>query len=104
MSHHLKHALALAALGCGCARAHLTEKYGESYAAVFSEQAPPRPKTVGPVSGLDSQEAAIISGSYRKSIAPKDTQVKDQPVLIVAPPTQQGGYGMTTLAPSVPKG
>jgi len=96
-------ALLLPVLLSGCARAHLSESYGQSYQAAFAVQAPGRARIAGPVAGLDSQEASLISGSYLKSLAPKDTQVKEQPVLIVAPPNPQSGYGMTTLAPSVPK-
>jgi len=105
MSRALSLATMLVALSpFACARAHLTETYGQSYSAFFALQAPSRPKVLGPVSGLDSQEASIISGSYRKSIAPKDSQAKEQPLLIVAPPSpQQGGYSGMTLPPSVPK-
>jgi hypothetical protein len=56
-----------------------------------------------PVSGLDSQEAAVISGAYLRSLAPKNAQVNEEPMLLVAPPAQGGGYGSTKLAPSVPK-
>ncbi len=37
--------------------------------------------------GLDSQEAAIISATYRTSLAPKEVDVDaEEQVLIVAPP------------------
>ena len=86
----------------GCARAHITPTYGESYSAAFARQSPTGAKVATPVSGLDSQEAAIISASYLRSLAPKTVQPKEEPILLVAPPAQGGGYGMTKLAPSVP--
>ena len=103
MSCSLKLALTmLVATVAGCARARITPTHGLAYSAAFAQQAPPRAKVTGPVSGLDSQEAAIISASYRRSLAPKDTQAKEEPILLVAPPSSQGvGFGMK-LAPSVP--
>ena len=104
MSCSLKLAgLALVVSLGGCAsRAHVTPTQGQSYSAAFAQQAPPMAKVTGPVRGLDSQEASIISSSYRRSLAPKAAQVKEEPILLVAPPSQQGGgYGMK-LAPSVP--
>jgi hypothetical protein len=84
------------------ARAHITPTQGQAYTAAFAQQAPHLPKIAGPVRGLDSQEAAIISSSYLRSLAPKTGQVKEEPILLVAPPSQQaGGYNMK-LAPSVP--
>jgi hypothetical protein len=104
MSCSLKSAalvLVISLIGCG-ARAHITPTQGESYSAAFAQQAPRPPKIAGPVRGLDSQEAAIISSSYRRSLAPKAAEAKEEPILLVAPPSQQpGGYGMK-LAPSVP--
>jgi hypothetical protein len=87
----------------GCAaRTHITPTQGQASSAVFASQAPSLPKVTGPVHGLDSQEAAIISSSYRHSLAPKAAEAKEEPILLVAPPSQQGGgYGMK-LAPSVP--
>ncbi len=97
-------AVVLAAGIVGCAsRAHLTESQGQAYAAAFAQQGPPPKGQIrGPVSGLDSQEAAIISETYRRGLAPKNVPVKEEPILIVAPPSRgAGGYG--ALAPSVPK-
>ncbi len=95
--------LVLVVSSVGCAsRAHITPTQGQAYSAAFAQQVPPMAKVTGPVRGLDSQEAAIISSSYRRSLAPKTAQVKEEPILLVAPPSQQGGgYGMK-LAPSVP--
>jgi hypothetical protein len=52
------------------------------------------------VDGLDSQEAAIISETYRTSLAPKDAKPKDEPILIVAPPSRDAP---AKLMPSVPQ-
>ena len=94
--------LVAGAFGCG-ARAHITPTQGQSYSAVFKEQGPAKAKVTGPVSGLDSQEAAIISTSYLRSLAPKNAQQKEEPILLVSPPSQGGGYGGNMkLAPSVP--
>jgi hypothetical protein len=93
-------AVALTA-GCGWRKQHLRAEYGQSYDAAFNAQRVRRerpPATV--VAGLDSQEAAIISDSYRTSLAPKGQNVEEQPVLIVAPPSRERP---PALAPSVPK-
>lgn len=52
------------------------------------------------VTGLDSQEAAITSDNYRAGLAPKGKQVKEEPTVIVAPPSRERPM---QLAPSVPK-
>ncbi|HEX9290748.1 MAG TPA: hypothetical protein VF904_14590 [Anaeromyxobacteraceae bacterium] len=99
----MKRALALAALAiASCGRAHLEPGYGHSYQAQFALQVekPAHPRKVAP--GLDAQEASIIASTYRKGLAPKETQdVKEQPILVVAP--QQAGMAAQALAPSVPK-
>lgn len=86
--------------GCGGRKQHLIEGKGTSYYAAFDGQAVRRehgPAT--PVAGLDSQEAAIVSQSYRTRLAPKETKPVDQPILMVAPT-----HGAAQpLAPSVPK-
>jgi hypothetical protein len=88
-------------LVAGCARRqHIIEGYGASYHAAFGTQAPDRssgPARAAP--GLDSQEASIIAETYRKSLAPEDQTAKEQPVLIVAPPSREQ---RPQLAPSVP--
>jgi hypothetical protein len=103
MNRSLKLAVTVLVAGIiGCARAHITPTYGQSSSAAFARQSPTKAKITGPVSGLDSQEAAIISASYLRSLAPKTVQPKEEPIRLVAPPGQGGGYGMTKLAPSVP--
>jgi hypothetical protein len=88
-----------------CARQHLTETYGRSYTAVFAAQAPAPATPRKATGGLDSQEASIVSGSYLRGLAgvPKNYGgMKDQPVLLLAPPAGNGGQP-PALAPSVPQ-
>jgi hypothetical protein len=85
-----------------CAREHLTETHGRAFNAAFAAQAPAPATPRKATSGLDSQEASIISGSYFRSLAPKSANdVKDQPILLLAPPGANGGQP-AVLAPSVP--
>jgi hypothetical protein len=91
-------AASLAALGC--AREQLTKTHGRSFHAAFARQTANPASKAQPPAGLDSQEAAIIAESYRKSLAPKGTQVTEEPVLVVTPPQRQQP---AQLAPSVPR-
>lgn len=92
------------AAGTACARGHLTPTHGKSSGVAFTQQGRASPKVGTAVSGLDPQEAAVISDAYLRRLAPKNAQVKEEPILLVAPPTQGGGYGAAAkLAPSVPK-
>jgi tRNA/tmRNA/rRNA uracil-C5-methylase (TrmA/RlmC/RlmD family) len=106
MSVHSSGAVAVAAVavmlaGCG-GRAHLTEGHGTAVRAVQHGQAAvPAAKRTNAIEGLDSQEAAIIADSYRRSLAPKGEKVEEEPVIFVAPP--QRGMARQALAPSVPK-
>lgn len=99
---HLGIAVAIALTGsaCGGRKQHLTESYARSYDEAFTAQ---RGRAPGPVAtavtGLDSQEAAIISEAYRAGLFPKDVKPKEEPILYVAPPTRDRPQ---TLAPSVP--
>ncbi len=104
MNHTLKLAgIVLVASLAGCARTRITPTHGQAYSAAFAQQAPAKAKATGPVTGLDSQEAAIISASYRRSLAAKGAQPREEPqILLVAPPTPGAGYGGMKLAPSVP--
>jgi hypothetical protein len=88
--------------GAGCNRAHLTATHGRAYHEVFTAQdANPGRKDAKSVNGLDSQEAAVIAGSYRKALAPKGENGGAQPqLLMVAPPRGEG----PSLPPSVPAG
>jgi hypothetical protein len=100
--------LALVAAGVGtaaCSRAHLTPTHGRAYREVFAAQdANPNRKTPQSVNGLDSQEAAIIAGSYRKALSPKseDAGGGQQRLLMVAPQRPVGDSA--GLPASVPSG
>lgn len=92
---------ALGSLALACGRAHLQGSTGKAYQAALTAQAPPKatPKPAAP--GLDPQDAEIIADGYRRSLAPKDVKVTEEPFVIVQP---AGGYVRPTpLAPSVPK-
>jgi hypothetical protein len=94
----------MALLACG-SRAHLTKSHGRSYHTAFARQdAAPAHRTqpVQALTGLDSQEAAIVASSYRRSLAPKAAEIAEPPpVLIVAPESQSSQR--RAVAPSVPK-
>jgi len=89
-------AMALAA----CRQQHLIPGYGKSYDAAFQAQAPQRKEPARAATGLDSQEAAIIAETYRTSLAPKEAKPKQEPMLIVTPPSREVPQ---KLAPSVPQ-
>jgi hypothetical protein len=90
--------LALAACGGG---KHLAKHHGESYQQAFAVQQErvAKPPAVAAV-GLDAQEAAITTDNYRQTLAPKGGEAKEEPVLIVAPPSREQPQ---RPAPSVPK-
>lgn len=95
---------ALLAAGAGCDRAHLTPTYGRAYHHAFAAQTenPGRAADPKAVHGLDSQEAAIISSNYRRSLSPKDPTAADRPqVLLYSPRT--GLHEATLPPPSVPQ-
>lgn len=91
-------------LGACAGSPHLWDARGRAYQGAFAVQhtAPaPGAKGAEAVSGLDSQEAAIIAASYRQSLAPKQGKVNDQPIVFVSPP--QGAQPGYLPNPSVPK-
>ena len=93
---------ALLAAGCGWRQQHIIGAYGQSYDRAFAAQHvrdARAPATA--VAGLDAQEAAIISQTYRRDLAPKGAKVEDQSMVILAPPSRDN---MQALPPSVPKG
>jgi hypothetical protein len=91
--------------GSGCARTHLTPTFGRAYHEVFAIQdANPNRQGAGrSVHGLDSQEAAIIAGSYRKALAAKSDAATGGSQLLMMSPNRGGGSD-SSLAPSVPPG
>jgi hypothetical protein len=87
--------------GAGCSRAHLTSTHGRAYHEVFAAQdANPNRSTVKSVHGLDSQEAAIISGSYRRALSPQQAASPQSQQLLTTSTTAGGSGSMP--APSVP--
>jgi hypothetical protein len=88
----------------GCARVHLTESHGRAYHQVFAAQdANPNRKSYKSVHGLDSQEAAVIAGGYRKALAPKTSSAEaPRQMLMVAP--RAAGNEAAALPASVPSG
>ncbi|HET6413654.1 MAG TPA: hypothetical protein VFG53_16455 [Anaeromyxobacter sp.] len=101
----MKLALVFSLVVLGCGRAHLEPAYGRSYHQQFAlqQEHPPGSKRVRATTGLDAQEAAIIAGTYRHGLAPKEAQgTKEQPILVVAPTPPGTGTGKSTLMPSVP--
>jgi hypothetical protein len=92
-------------LGFGaCSRTHITPTHGRAFREAFAKQdANPGRKENKSLNGLDSQEAAIIAGSYRKGLAPKvDTGNGGNQLLMVSP--NRGGGAEAAIAPSVPSG
>lgn len=80
--------------GGACDRSRLTASHGRAYREAFARQiANPSAGNKTPpdraVQGLDSQEAAIISKSYRRNLAPKDDESSRGQMLNSSPPTGQ---------------
>ncbi|MGC4122021.1 MAG: hypothetical protein QM765_47065 [Myxococcales bacterium] len=96
---------ALAASLGGCAGPeHLgSGTTGAATRAVATLQAvrPPSKVAAKAATGLDSQEAAIISEAYRRSLAPKGAAVDEPSVLFVAPNSAKA-QGRALPPPSVP--
>jgi hypothetical protein len=93
-------ATVLLAAACG-PTGPLIRKLGSSNDAAFAAQAvrgsqePARAAT-----GLESQEAAVTANNYFGTLAPKGKEAKQEPMIIVAPPSRERP---PPLAPSVPK-
>jgi type IV pilus biogenesis protein CpaD/CtpE len=93
----------LGGAGSGCTRAHLTASHGRAYHEVFAAQDanPNRKGAPKSVNGLDSQEASIIAGSYRRALSPKaEGSASANQLLTMSPNRVDPG----ALAPSVPSG
>lgn len=104
-SHIVLFGLAAAVSVGACSRTHLTATHGRAYREVFAAQdANPNRKGSGKsVHGLDSQEAAIIAGSYRKALAPQAAPVNGQNQLLMISP-QRPADTSAGLPASVPAG
>jgi hypothetical protein len=98
-------AAACAFAGGACSRAHITPSHGRAFHEIFAIQDanPGRGKTQKSIHGLDSQEAAIIAGSYRKALAPQAAPAAGQGQLLMINPNHGGG-AEAVVAPSVPSG
>jgi hypothetical protein len=104
-SRALVFVVALSLSAGACSRVHITPTHGRAFHEVFAIQDanPNRGEKAKSISGLDSQEAAIIAGSYRKALAPKDSGGGAAPQLLMVSPNAGGGAS-AVVAPSVPSG
>jgi hypothetical protein len=97
---------AVGALSVGaCVRTHLTPTHGRAYREIFAAQTANPNRKIGSksVNGLDSQEAAIIAGNYRKALSPKaDSGGGSNQLLMIAP--SRAGNDSNALPSSVPGG
>jgi hypothetical protein len=104
--------LVLAALWTGgCAdRTYLTKSHGRAYSEAFGRQAvnpEPRPRSTraDATQGLDSQEAAAVAKSYRRSLSGRegsaDTATQPMVIMNAAGAPQPSNY---MPPPSVPGG
>jgi hypothetical protein len=96
----------MSALGLGaCSRAHITPTHGRAFREAFAIQdANPNRKAPKSLNGLDSQEAGIIAGNYRKGLGPRADASGGGPQLLMVNPNHNGGGEAAVLAPSVPAG
>jgi len=99
--------LVLALAGAaGCARAHLSENYGQAYAAWFNAQHIQTPTATSEaarraLSSLDAQEAAAISKNYRKTVGGQEG-APGQGQMVMIGQSQGGRMEGYTPPPSVP--
>lgn len=102
----------LAVCGAGaCDRAHLTASHGRANGEVFTRQVAnpnagsrPAPEAERRVQGLDSQEAAIVSRTYRRNLTPRQedsNNARDQLLYYSPRPAQSDRADMPP--PSVPQ-
>ena len=89
----------------GCSRAHLTATHGRAYHEIFAAQdANPARKGSKSIAGLDSQEAAIVAGNYRRALSPKSDGAQGSNQLLMVNPNRGGVNDSSQLAPSTPQG
>lgn len=88
--------------GCGWRKQHLTASYGLSYDSAFAAQRERRPDKAPAVaaSGLDAQESAIISDTYRRGLAGKQGTARQEPLILLSPAQPERS---NMPPPSVPK-
>jgi hypothetical protein len=95
---------ALALGGAACDRSKLTESNGRAYREAFSRQVanPSAAMTAQRTQqGLDSQEAAIVSKTYRQNLAPKQDEAARGQMLYSGPARAQSDRAELP-PPSVP--
>ncbi|HVY36853.1 MAG TPA: hypothetical protein VHM31_02930 [Polyangia bacterium] len=97
-----------ATLGGACTHAHLSDNYGQSYAAWFNAQHIRTPTATSEparraLSSLDSQEAAAISKNYRKTVGGQESGT-GQGQMVMIGQGQGGRMEAYTPPPSVPGG
>lgn len=95
-----------AGLASGCTRAHLSENYGQSYAAWFNAQHIQTPTATSEparraLSSLDAQEAAAVSKNYRKTVGGQEG-APGQGQMVMIGQAQGGRMEAYTPPPSVP--
>jgi hypothetical protein len=85
--------------GSGCDRSHLTATYARSFHTTFAVQTvnPDRRGDAKTVMGLDSQEAAIIAGTYRKQLSPTSSEASNQAQLLTY--SSRGGLREASVMP-----
>ena len=100
-------ALAILAVGAvasavGCSRMYMTPTHGRAFREAFALQTVNPDKQTDPkaVMGLDSQEASIISASYRRGLSPQQAGgASDQQMLTYS---SRGAVREAPPATSVP--
>jgi hypothetical protein len=95
-----------ALLGAGCHHEHLSSNYGEAYATWFAAQhvnhPPANPEQARRViDGLDAQEAAIVSRSYRRA-ATKGEEIEGGGRMLMVSPNRGAMPEAYVPPPSVP--
>ncbi len=81
----------------------MTRDFGKANAAWLGSQRVNRDGASQAVSGLDSEEAAIIAKSYRRSLDPKGQKMDQRPQVMLLQQDERGRTQANPLAPSVPK-
>lgn len=90
------------ALACSGHRS-LTRDFGKANGSWWARQRVNKDQISEPVTGLDSQEAAIVAQTYRRSLAPKDARTDAKPQVLILEEDERGRARPKALAPSVPK-
>lgn len=97
--------LVMAVLGCAD-RLHMGgPAYGRAYQTAIQRQTvnPNAGRSGRAVTHLDSQDAAVIAKTYRKSMS-KDEGARDQGMVLITPNQGGGPGGYSLPPPSVPEG